>query len=218
MSRAVADRIAVLGAMALTDEELVVALCGRDGRSEERVARALRWLGGLRALAARASPSRLVGCGLTPAEARRLLAAAELAHRLYRPGPGAVIRGPADIAAQAVDLVGAEEVESLVLLSLDRRHAVISRVIVSRGCAHATVMDPPSIFRVALRHGASAIALAHNHPSGDPAPAREDLAATAAVAAAGEVLRGPLLDHVVVAGARWHSIAVEAGLAERRSA
>ena len=56
----------------------------------------------------------------------------------------------------------------------------------------------------ALRDGASAIVLVHNHPSGDPTPSPEDIAMTRAVRAAGELVGVPLIDHVVVArtGAR----------------
>ncbi len=51
----------------------------------------------------------------------------------------------------------------------------------------------------ALRDGASAIVLVHNHPSGDPTPSPEDIAMTRAVRSAGELVGIPLIDHVVVA-------------------
>jgi DNA repair protein RadC len=53
--------------------------------------------------------------------------------------------------------------------------------------------------RIALREGASAFVLVHNHPSGDPSPSDEDVTFTRDVAAAGAMVGTPLVDHVVVA-------------------
>jgi DNA repair protein RadC len=52
--------------------------------------------------------------------------------------------------------------------------------------------------RAALREGASAFVLVHNHPSGDPTPSAEDIAFTAKVARAARIVSTPLLDHVIV--------------------
>lgn len=200
------DRMAVLGPAGLDDGELIDALCSRTPRARARISAAFRRLGSLGAIAD-ATGQLLANAGLTRAEARRLLAAAELSRRLYRPEPGAVVLGPADVFAQARDVLGAAEVETLVLLCLNRRNAVIARDVVSSGSAAATVFDARTILKVALRQGASAIALAHNHPSGDPTPSPEDVAVTRDLARACELLRVPLIAHVVVAGPRWRSIA-----------
>jgi DNA repair protein RadC len=70
---------------------------------------------------------------------------------------------------------------------------------------------PRDVLRVAVREAASAFVLAHNHPSGDPAPSEEDIAFTRAGAQAAAVVGTPLLDHVVVARRQSRSM-LELGL------
>jgi DNA repair protein RadC len=61
------------------------------------------------------------------------------------------------------------------------------------------------VFKAALLANAAAIIVAHNHPSGDPTPSPDDAALTARLAAAGEMLGVPLLDHIVIGDARYFS-------------
>jgi DNA repair protein RadC len=70
---------------------------------------------------------------------------------------------------------------------------------VAQGGLHGCALTPGDVLRPAVRDGGSAFVLVHNHPSGDPFPSREDVAMTRLVAAAGELLGVPLLDHVIVA-------------------
>jgi DNA repair protein RadC len=70
---------------------------------------------------------------------------------------------------------------------------------VAQGGLHGCALTPGDVLRPAVRDGGSAFVLVHNHPSGDPVPSREDVAMTRLVAAAGELLGVPLLDHVIVA-------------------
>ena len=59
--------------------------------------------------------------------------------------------------------------------------------------------------RRALELGATALILAHNHPSGDPDPSGDDIAATRRIVAAAEPLGISVHDHVIVAGGGWTS-------------
>jgi DNA repair protein RadC len=63
------------------------------------------------------------------------------------------------------------------------------------------------VFRDALLANAAAIVLAHNHPSGDPEPSRDDELVTRRLVRAGELVGVDVLDHLVVAGERWISLA-----------
>jgi DNA repair protein RadC len=65
---------------------------------------------------------------------------------------------------------------------------------------------PRDPLRAALREGASAFVLVHNHPSGDPTPSREDISFTAAVADAARVVATPLVDHVIVTRSEFASM------------
>jgi DNA repair protein RadC len=89
--------------------------------------------------------------------------------------------------------------EEVWLLGLDGRNGLRSSRRIAQGGAHGCALTPRDVLAPALREGASAIVLVHNHPSGDPTPSPEDLAMTEAVARACQVVGIPLLDHVVVA-------------------
>ena len=90
--------------------------------------------------------------------------------------------------------------EEFWLLTLDGKHRVIGACMVSRGTLTASLVHPREVFGPALRLGAAAIIVAHNHPSGDPEPSAEDLAVTRRMVDAGKLLGVPLLDHLVLAG------------------
>ncbi len=77
----------------------------------------------------------------------------------------------------------------------------------SIGAVDHTFMSPREVFRDALVANASALVLAHNHPSGDPEPSRDDEALTRRLVAAGEMVGVDVLDHLVVGGTRWVSLA-----------
>lgn len=101
-------------------------------------------------------------------------------------------------------------VERLVAVALDRRNRVLGAQILTQGSDACTVVDPRQIFRWALlqgRSGANAIILAHNHPSGDSAPSRQDIEVTLRVAAAGRVVGVNLLDHLIVTDTTYTSLA-----------
>jgi DNA repair protein RadC len=68
-------------------------------------------------------------------------------------------------------------------------------------------MAPREVFRDALLRGASALFLAHNHPSGDASPSADDRAVTRRLAQAGALLGIDLLDHLVVGDPDWTSLA-----------
>ncbi len=68
-------------------------------------------------------------------------------------------------------------------------------------------MSPREVYRDALIHNAAAVILAHNHPSGDPEPSRDDELITTRLARAGEIIGVSTLDHIVIGHDRWVSLA-----------
>jgi DNA repair protein RadC len=99
-------------------------------------------------------------------------------------------------------------------LFLDRRRRLLAHRALTRGSDAFTVVDPRQVFRVAVGCSASAVILAHNHPSGDPTPSRQDEDVTRRVVQAGRTLGIPVLDHLVVAGARYVSLAESGAVPE----
>jgi DNA repair protein radc len=131
---------------------------------------------------------------LTPRQ-RKVLSAAKqvLFVREERP----LIQSPADTAALLADLK-TEIQEHFIVLVLDRRNRILERVNLYKGNASSIQVRPGEIFRKAIILNASAIIIAHNHPSGDPTPSPDDVAVTRAVVAAGKILDVDVLDHIVI--------------------
>ncbi len=97
--------------------------------------------------------------------------------------------------------------ERCVAALVDTKHRLLSVVTVSVGSLDHTFMAPREVFRDALLANAAALVLAHNHPSGDPEPSRDDELVTRRLVRAGELVGVEVLDHLVVAGDRWVSLA-----------
>ena len=88
--------------------------------------------------------------------------------------------------------------ERLVVVLLDTRHRVLRVRQVAQGAVNAVNARMADLFREAVRDGCTALLLAHNHPSGDPTPSREDVALTRRAAEAGKLLGIKVLDHIVI--------------------
>lgn len=94
-----------------------------------------------------------------------------------------------------------------MVLALDARHGVIGFQAVSVGSLSSATVHPREVFRFSVATGAAAVIVAHNHPSGDPTPSPEDHRVTDRLRQGGDLLGIAVLDHVVVASTRFHSIA-----------
>ena len=66
------------------------------------------------------------------------------------------------------------------------------------GSLDKSICHPREIFKLAIRMSAASVIVAHNHPSGNAAPSREDISATKQLQKAGELVQIPLLDHVII--------------------
>ncbi|HLP08653.1 MAG TPA: JAB domain-containing protein [Opitutaceae bacterium] len=88
--------------------------------------------------------------------------------------------------------------EAFYCLYLDRRNHPIGRQLISLGTATSTLVSPREVFRGAIVAGAVALCVAHNHPSGDPAPSGADLRVTRMLRDAARILEIVLIDHVIV--------------------
>jgi DNA repair protein RadC len=193
-----------VGPSALGDTELM-ALVGSLPLAE--AAATLERLGGV-AEAVAATPHELIDAGFPPSAAVRASAVIELVRRggARLPGDRWQIRTPADLAVRLVPVMGPLEREELRVALLNTKNVVTSLVIVYVGNLAGSSVRVAEVFRDAIRRNAAAIVVAHNHPSGDPAPSSEDLRITAELAAAGRLLDVELLDHLVIARDAWVSL------------
>lgn len=183
---------------------------GAAGRSARAIALdLLERHGGLVALA-NTEPAALAtvrGVGL--ARAVRIHAALELGRRraTARPMDQDVVDGPAAAARILVPPLRGLDREELHGLYLDRRRRPVARRCLSQGGERATVVDPRRVFRLALELRASAVVLAHNHPSGLAEPSMEDERSTRELLTAGRAVGVEVVDHLVVGQEGWTSMA-----------
>jgi DNA repair protein RadC len=105
-----------------------------------------------------------------------------------------------------------ERVEQARVLFLDSKNRLLADEIQGRGTVNQTMVYPREIVRRALELNSTGIVLVHNHPSGDPAASREDMAMTKNVQRAAAALGIALLDHIIIAGTRWVSFQREGWL------
>ncbi len=88
--------------------------------------------------------------------------------------------------------------EHFVMLALNAKGRVIGHKVISTGHSTACLVTPAMVFQAALVLGAVTVLVAHNHPSGDPSPSREDEELTLRLREAGKLLGVPLGDHLVL--------------------
>jgi DNA repair protein RadC len=133
----------------------------------------------------------------------------------FAPDPAAErpeVTSPEAAAELVLPGLAGSDRERCVVLLLDTKHRLLRRRTVSVGSVDHTFIAPRELFRDALLANATAVVAAHNHPSGDPEPSRDDELVTRRLVAAGEVIGVELLDHLVIGGDRWVSLARRGGL------
>lgn len=101
--------------------------------------------------------------------------------------------------------------EEVIVVLLSTANTVIGVSVISEGGLAMSVFEPRSVFQPALLANAAAVVLAHNHPSGNPEPSREDVRVTEQAAEAGQMLGIPVHDHIIIAG-RQHTSLAERGV------
>lgn len=205
------ERLAKLGPEALRDAELIAVLFRTGTREMGAVAladRVIHHFGGLRALA-RASIEELQHVkGLGAVKAIEIKAALELGKRLsnHIAGERPKITCAGDVARLLMVDYKDKETEEFKALMLNTKNEVLKVYPVSSGVLDATVALPRDVFRQAVREGATAVIVCHNHPSGDPEPSRDDISLTRRLSEAAEILGIRLLDHVVFGDGRHVSL------------
>jgi DNA repair protein RadC len=205
------ERLFLKGSSALSNADLIAILLNTGSQGEPVTALAQRLLhefGGILGLM-RMDVVELSNIhGIGPAKAAKLKAALEIASRVVALGPDQrpKITTPDDV----VNLVGIEmaslEQEQLRVVLLDTKHRVVNIRSIYQGSVNQAQVRVAEVFRDAIRHNATAIIAIHNHPSGDPTPSAADVALTAEICQAGELLDIELLDHLIIGAGRHVSM------------
>lgn len=195
-------------ATACSVPELLAAIIGGEKQIETADALLAHFGGDLRRIY-QAHPVELAQVrGISQNLAVRIKAALTLGLRLNLPTEERpTINSPADAAALVMYEMSMLEKEHLRVLLLDRRNRVIDIEEIYRGSVSSSQVRIGELFKNAISHNASAMIVAHNHPSGDPTPSPDDVALTRAIVQAGKLLDTDILDHIVIGNSgKWVSL------------
>ncbi|MFZ0258259.1 MAG: DNA repair protein RadC [Gammaproteobacteria bacterium] len=203
-------RLEHLGEGALSLTELLAVVIG-SGHSDDNIlelTRLLVELGGLPGIASASIAELTIYDGIGRAKAGRIKAALELGRRLVTTPleKRTKINSPADAASLLLPDMMFLEQEHLVVVLLNTRNEVLSTKMVYKGSLNTAVIRIAEVFKDAIRQNAAALIVAHNHPSGDPAPSPEDLRVTREIVNAGKLLSIDVLDHVIIGHNRYTSL------------
>jgi len=88
--------------------------------------------------------------------------------------------------------------EFFMALYLNTKNGILKQEVISIGSLNANIVHPREIFKTACLISASSIIVAHNHPSGDPTPSREDIEITKKLVESGKMIGIEILDHVII--------------------
>lgn len=205
------ERLVQRGGSVLDDAELLAVLLrtGREGQSAiDMAGELLAEHGGLAGLLW-TDARRLRRPGLGTAKIGAVLAAIELARRLSRASfdRADLMNHPRDVAHYVLMKYGRIDQEVMGALYVDIKQRLLAESEIFRGTLTRAAVEPRSVLREALLHGASGVVLFHTHPSGDPAPSAADYDFTKTMVRACRVLGVQLVDHLVIGGfGRWVSL------------
>lgn len=184
------------GAEALSDLELMAILLGRGIKGHDVLTvadRILKVLDGNKGQVNLEELQKIEGVGL--AKATLIAAALEFARRRIRP-EGLRISFPADVLPLIQHYADRKQ-EHFICISINGANEVIASRVVSVGLVNRTQVHPREVFADPITDRASAIIIAHNHPSGGLIPSKEDMEITKQLKSAGETLGIRLLDHII---------------------
>ena len=205
------ERLYHVGASELSLQELLAIVLGRGTREASALVLAYQLLERFGDIVALGRTSlddlkKIPGIGFV--RACQLVASFEIGKRFARdPGViGSPIRGPGDIARMFMDEMRHLDKEHFKAALLNTKNQVLKVVTVSIGSLNASIVHPREILKPAISASAASVILVHNHPTGDPAPSREDVEFTRRFAKCGELIGIRLLDHVVIGSGRYRSL------------
>ena len=115
----------------------------------------------------------------------------------------------AEIAAKFFEDMSSDR-EIFAVMLLNTKNRVIGINVVSVGSLTASVVHPREVFKAACLANATNIILTHNHPSGDPAPSKEDISITSRLVQAGRLMDIPVLDHIIIGDNTGRSMSFKA--------
>ena len=210
------ERLKRLGSDAVSAQELLAVVLGRGVAGQSVITLAQELLtrfGSLRGVIDASLEQLQEVRGLGPAKALQLKACLEISRRVIKEGvekeekrnESKAVASAQDVFEVVSPLVSDFNKESFFVVSFDNRNRVLGADKVAVGTVNASLVHPRETFDVAIRRNATHIAVAHNHPSGDPQPSEADIVVTKRLVEAGKLMGIQLLDHVIFSKTQVYS-------------
>lgn len=194
------------GEASLNEHELLAIILGQGTRQTSALELANQLLStykGLRHLQEASLEELTQAKGIGLAKAASIKAAVEIGRRIaVNVETRFIIKSPADVRKYVNQVLMHEmrdyDREHFLVLYLDRKGGVKAKEDVSIGGLHSSIVHPREVFKTAVKRSAASIILAHNHPSGDPSPSKEDIDITHRLIDAGLIMGIEIIDHVII--------------------
>ena len=204
------ERLIKNGAAALSDSELLAIILRTGSKQENVINLSQRLLSeyNLKQLSTINIAQLMNIHGIKESKAAQIAACFEIARRLesFNEEVKPKVNSPEDVYQRIYPRMREQKKENFIELCLDTKNQIIREEIISIGSLNANVVHPREVFKTALAVSAAHIIVAHNHPSGDPTPSREDIEVTKKLIEAGKIIGVDVLDHVIIGDGRHFSM------------
>lgn len=193
----------------LSDQELLAVIVGTGIRDHDVVdlsSGILKCFGGLGGLASAGirEVARNRGIGFT--KAVRIHSAFEMGRRVITtPCAAGHLDSPGSVWELLLPYMACLDREEFRVLILNNKNRLLKNAMISAGTISEAIVHPREVFRDAIREGGAAVIVAHNHPTGELTPSREDISTTQRLVDAGRIVGIPVLDHVIITNASYYS-------------
>ncbi|WP_069997963.1 RadC family protein [Cellulosilyticum sp. I15G10I2] len=149
--------------------------------------------------------------GIGKVKALQILALLELCRRITRQKHtySLKVSSPKTISDYFMEDMRHLKEENFVVILLDAKCKMLGHKVISTGSLTASIVHPREVYKVAVQKSAHSIIVVHNHPSGDPAPSKEDIQITKRLKEAGNMMGIPLLDHIIIGDGSYISLKEE---------
>lgn len=208
------EKLMKYGPGALSTTELLAIILNVGTKKEEVFAMSRRLMKeyGDNAIVNQKDPMKIKEVlGIPLAKSCQVVACFELGRRFFKTPDGrkpVTVRTASQVYEYLKDMRDLPK-EHLRGLYLDNHYRLIHDEVVSIGSLTSNIIHPREVFRPAIEYSASAVILAHNHPSGVAKPSAADAIITRQIVEAGKILGISLLDHVIITKTKFESIPVE---------
>ncbi|TFD92536.1 JAB domain-containing protein [Jeotgalibacillus sp. R-1-5s-1] len=205
------ERLKMQGPQSLSNQELIAILL-RTGSKQESVLtlanKLLHEFNGLRSLKEASFEEITTLKGIGDAKAIQILAAVEIGRRIANITfeDRFTIRSPEDGASMLMNEMRFLTQEHFVALYLNTKNQVIHQQTIFIGSLNASIVHPREVFKEAFKRSAASIICAHNHPSGDPSPSKEDIDVTRRLVECGKMIGIEVLDHLIIGEKKYVSL------------